>query len=257
MNVNLCFKINALNVENIIECAGLVIVIRDGEQMLGLSPAMQGFLGGAAAIGFPLLFNLCKDIFFDRRKRKAECAYISVQLIFLLDKFVARCADVTWDEGYDATDQKPDDSELSDQVPIPNFDMSSVKGEYKYLKPDMLSRLHTIEIMLNQANEALHYEDEPWLYGDGLWMYYEKRRELYAKVGIYAASIADDLRTEFNIETSHNWKPIERIHRSVRDLEKLKSRRAKRAKQRKRKKKQEAKEKEAEKQTAGEFISSQ
>ncbi|HID9454009.1 TPA: hypothetical protein ACXI1L_000506 [Serratia marcescens] len=223
--------------------------------MLGLSPAMQGFLGGAAAIGFPLLFNLCKDIFFDRRKRKAECAYISVQLIFLLDKFVARCADVAWDEGYDVTDQKPDDSELSDQVSIPNFDMSSVKGEYKYLKPDMLSRLHTIEVMLNQANEALHYEDEPWIYGDGLWKYYEKRRKLYADVGIYAASIAADLRTEFNIETSHNWKPIERIHLSIRSLKKIKSTREKRIKQRR--KAREAKAKEAETQAAGKRVNNQ
>lgn len=208
--------------------------------MLSLSPVMQGFLAGAAAIGIPLMFNLCKELYFDWRKRKAERAYISVQLVFLLDKFVARCADVAWDNGYDQTDQKPDVSELSDQVPIPVFDMSSVKGEYKYLEPDMLSRLHSIEIKLNQANEALHHEDEPWIYGDGLWMYFEKRRELYAQVGAYAASIGDDLRTEFNIETTHGWKPSERIQRSLRDLKKIKAKRAKRARQRKRRRIEEA-----------------
>ncbi|WP_262244296.1 hypothetical protein [Serratia liquefaciens] len=208
--------------------------------MLSLSPSMQGFLAGAAAIGIPLMFNLGKELYFDWRKRKAERAYISVQLIFLLDKFVARCADVAWDDGYDQTEQKPADSELSDQTPVPVFDMSSVKGEHKYLEPDMLSRLHSIEIKLNQANEALRHEDKPWLYGYGLWRYYEKRRALYGQIGIYASSIADDLRTEFNIETIHGWKPSESITRSIRDLKKIKAKRDKRTKQRKRRKAAEA-----------------
>ncbi|CAH3929848.1 hypothetical protein AI2795V1_4708 (plasmid) [Serratia marcescens] len=201
--------------------------------MLDLSPGMQGFLGGTAAIAFPLIFNLGKEFYFDWRKRKAERAYISVQLIFLLDKFVARCADVSWDSGYDQTEQKPDDLELKDQASIPTFDMSSVKGEHKYLKPEMLSRLHSIEIRLNQANEALNDPDEPWLYGDGRWMYYEKRRELYSQVGAYAASIAKDLRTEFKIKTTHGWEPSERIQRSIQDLEEIKTSRAERIKLRK------------------------
>ncbi|WP_141192626.1 hypothetical protein [Enterobacter kobei] len=95
--------------------------------MFDLSPGMQGFLGGAAAIGVPLLFNLGKEVIFDIRKRKAERAYISVQLIFLLDKFVARCADVAWDNGFDPMMPEPHDEELEDQTQIPVFDMISVK----------------------------------------------------------------------------------------------------------------------------------
>lgn len=168
--------------------------------MFDLSPAMQGFLAGSAAIGTPLLANFLKELWFDRRKRKAERAYICIQLVFLLDKFVARCADVAWDRGYDPSMPEPDDQELQDQTKIPVFDMSSVEGEYKYLKPQMLARLHTIEIKLNQVHEELYRDEVDWC-GER-WKHYELRRELYADVGLYVADIANDIRQEFDIDQS-------------------------------------------------------
>lgn len=201
--------------------------------MLGLSTFMQGFLGGAVAISFPLVFNLVKEIYFDKRKRKEEQAYISVQLVFQLDKFVARCADVAWDRGYDPFCMEPDESELESQTQIPAFDMSSIKGEHKYLQPEMLAKLHSIEIKLNQANEALHDEDSSWLYGGPRWEYFELRRKHYGEVGLYAASIAKELRNEFNIETTHGWVPSESIHQSIIDLEEIKAERDERRRQRK------------------------
>lgn len=215
-----------------INLQSVFITLMEIYYMFGLSPAMQGFIGGAAAISVPLMFNLGKEIYFDRRKRREERAYISVQLVFLLDKFIARCADVAWDRGCDPTSPEPDDSELADQTQIPIFDMSSVKGEHKYLKPDTLAKLHSIEIRLHQANEALRDEDSDWYYSECLWKYYERRRELYGQVGFYAASIAKYLRNEFKIETSHGWEPSERIEGSIKDLEEIKAERAERKKQR-------------------------
>lgn len=124
--------------------------------MFGLSPAMQGFLAGAAAIGFPLCFNLIKEVVFDRRKRKEERAYISVQLVFLLDKFVNGCAQVSWDRRFDESSPEPDYPEyLKVQVTPPVFDMSTVKGEYKFLKPDLLYRLQSVEIEQLKTQEEL------------------------------------------------------------------------------------------------------
>jgi len=199
--------------------------------MLGLSAETAALLGASAAIGIPLIFNLIKEICFDRRKRNAERAYISVQLVFLLDKFVARCADVAWDEGYDPTMPEPNDEELADQTDIPAFDMSSVKGEHKYLKPEMLARIHSIEIKLNQANEELFRDGVDW-FGE-LWRHYKLRRELYANVGLFAAEIADDLRKEFDIQNVDGWEPSERIRRSLKSLNKVKAERKKRKRQRK------------------------
>lgn len=201
--------------------------------MFSLSPAMQGFLGGAAAVGVPLLFNLIKEIVFDWKKRKAERAYISVQLVFLLDKFVGRCADVAWDRGSDPSMPEPADDELEDQTQIPVFDLSGIKGEHKYLEPTMLARLHTIEIKLNQSKEALSDEDADWTWGGGKWKYYETRRELLGQVGLYAAAIAADLRTEFKIQNTEGWEPNKRILQSIKDLKDIRAERDKIKKQRK------------------------
>lgn len=198
-----------------------------------MDPTAKGFLGGAAVILIPLVANFAKDIYFDRRKRKAERAYISVQLVFLLDKFVARCADVSWDDGYDPRDYAVNDDDLEDQTIIPAFDMSSVKGEHKYLTPNMLARLQFIEIKLNQANEELCDPFAEWTYGGNNWMYFERRRRLYADVGYYAASIANDLRTRFKIEVATDWKPVERIQRSMQQLDEKKADREERRRQRK------------------------
>lgn len=202
------------------------------EFLSDMGPGMKGFLGGAAAIGIPLLFNLWKEVHFDARKREEERAYISVQLVFLLDKFVARCADVAWDEGYDPTSPEPDDSELEAQTIIPTFDMSGVKGEHKYLQPEMLARLHSIEIKLQQVKDTLNIDGD-WNYPGNGWQYFEARRELYGEVGIYAASIAEDLRKKFKITAANSWEPAERIRRSMQQLEDKKAAREERHRQRK------------------------
>lgn len=102
--------------------------------------------------------------------------------------------------------------------------------------------MHSIEIRLHQANEALRDEDSDWYYSECLWKYYELRRELYGQVGIFAASIAKYLRNEFKIETSHGWEPSERIERSIQDLEEIKAERADRMKQRQAERKQQKEE---------------
>lgn len=204
-----------------------------------MGPGMKGFLGGAVAIGFPLLFNLWKDFHFDKRKREAERAFISVQLVFLLDKFVALCAEVAWDEGYDPTLPPPNDDQLEDQTKIPTFDMSSVKGEHKYLEADMLARLHFIEIKLHQAKETLSEPFADWDFDGYQWMYYERRRELLAEIGLYAAAIAEDLRKAFKIKSIADWQPANRIRKSMLHLEA--ERRRREESRRKRKAEQESK----------------
>ena len=189
-----------------------------------LSTTEKAFWGSAAVVGVPLIFNLVKDIGLDWRKRKEERAFISVQLVFLLDKFVASCADVAWDQGYDPYYPEPDEHELKPQAKIPVFDMSIVKGEHKYLKPGMLYKLHNIEIELRLAGDSLNYlAQNPSFSADDYYSYYELRRKLYAYVGLYAADISDDLRKKFKIRKTEGWEPKLRIVDSLNSIKKEKS----------------------------------
>ena len=199
-----------------------------GAYMVVLSPAMQGFLGGAAAVGVPLFFNLAKEVIFDRQKIQAERAYISVQLIFILDKFVSECAEVSWDRGFDEIYQEPDSPEyLKIQVEPPVFDMSTVKGEYKYLEPTLIYRLQSIDIELLKIKQKIReMTDNPNFGPEFMDRYILLRRELYADIGLNVALLSEDLRDKLKIDADHGWKPKERLLRSKAHIARIKSKAA-------------------------------
>lgn len=189
---------------------------------MNLSKESWALIGAVAAIGIPLLFNMLKEIYFDYIKRKTERDYILVQLIFILDKFTAACALVAWDDGY-PLDEPP--SEMRQiQVSDPVFDLSSVKGEYKYLSPQQLYRLQAIDIKLIQIRKKLlSYEiyDQSEL-GD----YFTSRRRFYIELGLYTDSLIQEIRHQSKIK--HNaWNnevsPVDLIKSSQRQLWKMKS----------------------------------
>lgn len=194
--------------------------------MLDLSPAMQGFLGGAAAVGVPLLFNLVKEMAFDWRKTKAERTYVSIQLVFLLDKFVSECAEVSWDRGFDEIFQEPDSPEhLKTQVEPPIFDMSTVKGEYKYLEPTLIYRLQSIDIELLKIKQELRETTENLNFGPELMeLYILQRRELYADLGLNVAQLSENVRYKLRIDANHGWIPKESLLRSKAHIAQIKSR---------------------------------
>lgn len=193
--------------------------------MFDLSPAMLGFLGGAAAVGVPLLFNLVKEIAFDLRKKKAERAYIGVQLVFILDKFVSECAEVSWDRGFDEIYQEPDSPEdLTPQVEPPTFDMTTVKGEYKYLEPTLIYRLQSIDIDLLKVKQKLReMTDNPSFGPEIMDRYILLRRELYADVGLSVAQLSENIRDKLRIDADHGWTPKESILRSKAHIARIKS----------------------------------
>ncbi len=187
-----------------------------------LSKENWALMGAVVAIAGPLIFNMFKEMYFDSKKRKTERVYILVQLIFILDKFTADCAQVAWDDGY-PPDEPPSDIRVT-QVSAPVFDLSSVKGEYKYLSPEQLYKLQAIDIKLIQIKEKLRsYEmfDDP-----ASDRYFASRRRFYIELGLYTDSLIQEIRHQANIK--HNaWNnevsPVDSIKRSQWQLWKMKS----------------------------------
>ncbi|OVZ95670.1 hypothetical protein CBW53_19425 [Yersinia frederiksenii] len=165
---------------------------------------------------------MLKEIYFDYKKRETEKNYILVQLIFILDKFTAACARVAWDDGY--PENEPPSEIRAIQVSDPVFDLSSVKGEYKYLSPQQLYELQAIDIKLIQIKENLRsYDvfDESDLGG-----YFTLRRKLYIELGLYTDSLIQEIRYQSNIK--HNaWNneasPVDSIKRSQWQLWRMKA----------------------------------
>ncbi|MEG1090067.1 MAG: hypothetical protein RSE38_02010 [Acinetobacter sp.] len=194
--------------------------------MFGLKPETATLVGASAAIGIPLIANFFKELWFDRRKRKEERAYISVQLLFILDKFTGDCAEVSWDRGFDESGPEPDGPEyLEIQTEPPVFDMSTVKGEYKYLEPSLIYRLQSIDIELLKVKQELReVTDNPNFGEEFMDKYILLRRELYADVGLKVAQLSDDIRIELKIDIDHGWSPKESLIRSKAHIGRIKSR---------------------------------
>ncbi|NIE54753.1 hypothetical protein F3J41_22275 [Pantoea sp. Ap-870] len=153
--------------------------------------------GAATAVVVPLIFNTVKEAVRERKKRKSEERYIVVQLIFVLDKYISQCEFLSYNDGmYDPEKEY----KVTDYVK-PELQLSSVKGDYKYLDTDMLYRLHSIDSKRAQVISELsnlddsYFEDAPECSG-----YYSKRRELYAKHGLYVIELSEDICRKFRIK---------------------------------------------------------
>ncbi|MGM3184047.1 hypothetical protein [Dickeya oryzae] len=154
-------------------------------------------VGAAAAIAGPLIFNTVKEAIWERKKRKREERHIVIQLIFVLDKYISQCEFLSYNDGiYD-----PEKEYKVTGYFKPELQLSSVKGDYKYLDADMLYRLHSIDSKREQVISELsnlddsYFDDAPDCTG-----YYAKRQELYAKHGLYVIELSENICRKFKIK---------------------------------------------------------
>lgn len=181
---------------------------------------LYSFTGAAAAVSIPLLVNTCKDFYFDFQKRKTERNYLVVQLIYLLDDFVFNCGEVCWDQGFDPNYPQPDDHEYEAQTKDPVFDMSSVKGDHKYLEPMMLYKLQGINVEIAKSKEKLReITNEPSFDYEDVKYFFEQRRREFANIGLKASHIADELRINFKVPYRDEWNPRDTIIKSINQMD--------------------------------------
>lgn len=171
-------------------------------------------IGAAAVVATPLIYNTVKDIILDIRRNKRERTYISIQLIFILDKFVADCAVISWYDGYPQISSMDEEAEIKHDKP--ELILSSVKGDYKHISTDLLYKLQSIDMCIMQIKELLH--DEGSFYNPPAYSeYYNIRRNKYRELGVYVKKIINDIFLE--MKTVHppwenGYDPSESLERS-------------------------------------------
>uniref|UniRef100_UPI003FA5BCBA hypothetical protein n=1 Tax=Klebsiella variicola TaxID=244366 RepID=UPI003FA5BCBA len=145
----------------------------------------------------PLIYNTVKEAIWETKKRKREERYIVVQLIFMLDKYISQCEFLSYNDGiYD-----PEKEYKVTGYVKPELQLSSVKGDYKYLDADMLYRLYSIDSKCAQVISELsnlddsYFDDAPDCTG-----YYARRQELYAKHGLYVIELSENICRKFRIK---------------------------------------------------------
>lgn len=154
-------------------------------------------MGAAAAVAVPLIYNTVKEAIWETKKRKREERHIVIQLIFMLDKYISQCEFLSYNDGiYD-----PEKEYKVTGYVKPELQLSSVKGDYKYLDADMLYRLYSIDSKRAQViSELSNLDDSYFDDAPDCTHYYAKRQELYAKHGLYVIELSENICRKFRIK---------------------------------------------------------
>lgn len=123
-------------------------------------------------------------------KRLSELAFISVELIFRLEEFAKRCADVAQDYG------EPEEKHgyHIDIHPSPELIVKDIEGDWKSLPSLLLYQVLELPILRQDAVLRIEGETEHMLHPPENRPSKEVRQKYYAELGIRACELAIELR---------------------------------------------------------------
>jgi hypothetical protein len=119
--------------------------------------------------------------------------YLSIQVAYSLERFIAGCAAVTSDDGL--RDGAPDQhGERSKQVDVPKFDPNALDVEWRALPVGLMYEILDIPAKTEEADSCILGQTEGATPPD-YWGWFEERQFQYATLGLNASSIVAQLRT--------------------------------------------------------------
>lgn len=154
---------------------------------------MESAIFGLIGVALGALLTLLREWLLQSRKEKKERDLLAVQVSCVLDRFAADCSLVVSDEG--RWERQPSGEECHfTSVDEPKIDFDSLKVEWKYLPADLMHRIlrlpfevHATSLIIENAFEVASTPPD-FEYG------WNRRRNLYAQLGICAMELATSLR---------------------------------------------------------------
>lgn len=131
--------------------------------------------------------------FKENKQSSPERKFICAELVFLLENYAVKCAEVVQDDGepygdrgeYDATTIMPD-----------KIDYSLVKGNWKSLKSKTIYEICSLPMKQDEAIKAINFASEHMSSPPYHREFFEERQFQFALLGLKAAEIASGIRKE-------------------------------------------------------------
>lgn len=195
------------------------------ETLLGFGDALIGLLGVIVGGGVVSL----REWWTSKVERRRDGSYSAIRLICILEEYADKCIDVVGDDGtaYGQPAGRTKDGEQYYEVQVRAPDPLEFPDDiaWRSLKEPLM---HRILAMPNRArstgrhiNAVAENASPP-----GYEEVFGARHEGYAKIGLEALSIADDLRTQFNIDArgrahlNTGWDPKAFLQEKVAEFKK-------------------------------------
>ncbi|WP_110875939.1 hypothetical protein [Franconibacter helveticus] len=131
--------------------------------------------------------------FKENRQSSPERKFICVELVFLLENYAYKCAEVAQDYGEPNGMQ----GEYESVTEIPDrIDYSLVKGNWKSLNSQTMYEICSLPMRQNEAMKVINHTGEYSSYPPFHRDYFEERQFQFALLGLKALKIADRIRKE-------------------------------------------------------------
>ncbi|MEQ5837783.1 hypothetical protein [Marinobacter sp. NFXS9] len=192
---------------------------------------MDKAIYGLVGVVLGVFLTVAKEWWFQHRKNKKDAQYLSIQVISMLDRYVAGCVEVVGDDGL--YHGEPDEEGYSSiQVEVPKFAPEAAAVEWKSLPAELMYEILTfpnnIEVANNRISAAFEYAASPPDYSEG----FEERQLQYSELGIEADNLASKLRQHSDLpkKPKRDWNPIEYMKNRKAEILKNRAEREKRQK---------------------------
>ncbi|WP_148268073.1 hypothetical protein [Pseudoxanthomonas spadix] len=174
---------------------------------------LVGVLVGAAITSF-------KEWWLHKITRKDTARYLSALLVSKLDKLSLECSHLAGDSGKEGEDgyYYAEHKRPAFELPMEDVDWTSLNPQVQLSVLNLPYRLESISAAV--SNEFEH--DSPPDFSAA----FQQRRYLYAKLGIEASHLSDELRRTFGFPrcTAYDWNPVSYLEETIQSIDQIRER---------------------------------
>ena len=171
---------------------------------------MESAIFGLIGVIVGAALSAATDWWFDRQRQQKDIVYLSIRMVFLLDRFVAGCIEITWDDGL-SNGSLDDEGCRTPQVDHPTFDPTTVDVEWKSLPPSLMYEILNFPLIVERSMSFIATVAEHDASAPDYEEYFNARILEFSGLGLQALTLAEALREISNLpETPEDEKGLSR-----------------------------------------------
>lgn len=185
---------------------------------------------GLIGVVIGALLTALKDWWFRKSNKKEDQIYLAIHISCLLERFIAECVDVAYDDGlYEG--QRGDDGCLAVQVSPPNFEPLQFKDvNWKSLPANLMYRVLRLPTQIQDADTFVAETFKHVAFPPDYEELFEARKEKYSELGLQAIEVLDELCVLAGLPNElqnydEDWAPKTRLKQALHEVKSEKAER--------------------------------
>ena len=167
-----------------------------------------------------------RDMWAQRTMRSRNAHYFALRVVCLLDRYIEDCATVAEDDG-SSPDQKNEHECSHPRTDLPAAPVFPTDLDWKSIDQRIVYKLVSMENEATRAKWMISGAEEnafPPDYAEA----FEERRYQYARLGLSALTLAQELRAKYEIQAPEYgyWVPADRLTAAKNEIETYRKKRA-------------------------------